>query len=125
MTQDLVILIIALTVFNGLLMTILRLMGTEKHMLRFDGKPYGPWVRRYGRLVSSDVNLGQRREIYRAYIGRQRFIRVLHVRNHSLEPDGSRKEYWLGVPERCRTPAEAVAWSFGISPWVYREDIAS
>jgi hypothetical protein len=75
-------------------------------------------------LLSEDVNLGQPRRLYEAAVGPDR-LRVLHVVNHSLEPDGSRREFWLGMPDEVASPHDAVARSFGFNPSYYREACAS
>ncbi len=40
-------------------------------------------------------------------------FRVVVVENFTPEPDGSRRKYYLTVPERVRTPKEGVAWTYG------------
>ena len=41
---------------------------------------------------------------------------VVEVVNGTPEADGSRRRYALRVPSRVRTPREAVAWTYGLSP---------
>ena len=41
-------------------------------------------------------------------------IALVEVENATVEPDGSRKRYFLRVPPTCRTAREAVAWTFGL-----------
>ncbi len=41
------------------------------------------------------------------------------MENGSLEPDGSRKRYFLLVPPTCRTAIEAVAWTYGLTAEEY------
>ncbi len=76
------------------------------------------------KLLTEDTNLGNPRRLYEAEIGSDR-VRVLHVINHSLEPDGSRREFWLTMPGEVTTPHEAVAFSFGFRPEHYSEACAT
>jgi hypothetical protein len=46
-------------------------------------------------------------------------IQAVRVVNHSPEPDGSFREYWLRVPPAIATAREAVAWTFGMLPEEY------
>jgi hypothetical protein len=41
---------------------------------------------------------------------------VVEVENGTREPDGSRRHYFLPVPPGARTPHEAVAWTYGLTP---------
>ena len=51
---------------------------------------------------------------------------AVEVLNGSLEPDGTRRTYFLAVPERddrrkpIRTACAAVAWTYGLTPKEYR-----
>lgn len=45
---------------------------------------------------------------------------MVEVRNSTLEPDGSRRTYYLRVPPSIRTAHEAVAWTFGLEGEAYR-----
>jgi hypothetical protein len=90
---------------------------------RDGGRPYGPWVSELGQLISQDYNLGLPRKLWQVYIGRNRSVRVLEVTNHTPEPGGGYKVYWLGVPGRVNTVREAVAWTFGIAPHRYEETV--
>lgn len=67
------------------------------------------------RLVAED-NFGRLYDLQR---NRQR-ERVVVVKNATPEDDGTHKTYILAVPPGCRTPHEAVAWSFDLSPDDYR-----
>lgn len=67
-------------------------------------------------VVSKDEQNGFPRTIYQ--IGEFRFI---HVYNGSLEPDGSRKEYLIGVQED--NPHDAIANSYGRPTKKYKEAI--
>lgn len=69
-------------------------------------------------MVAEDKSHRRPRRLYR--LGEQQFV---HVVNGSLEPDGSRREFMLGAPREARTPAEAIAWSYGIAPATYREAV--
>lgn len=40
-------------------------------------------------------------------------FRVVVVENFTPEPDGSRRKYYLTVPESVTTPKEGVAWTYG------------
>ncbi|MCA0423569.1 MAG: hypothetical protein LCH61_09635 [Proteobacteria bacterium] len=70
---------------------------------------------RYGKLWRRD--LGADEEPYCA----------VEVLNGSLEPDGTRKTYFLAVPERndrrrpIKTALSAVAWTYGLTPAEYRQ----
>ena len=44
---------------------------------------------------------------------------AVEVINGTPEPDGTRKHYFLQVPPDLRTPTEAVAWTYGMSPKRY------
>lgn len=70
------------------------------------------------KLINEDVNHGQPRKLYD--IMGQRFI---HVVNGSLEPDGTRREFLLGVQSNINNPHEAIAVSYGIPAHLYKEAI--
>lgn len=44
---------------------------------------------------------------------------AVEVVNGTVEPDGSRRRYFLRVPSRMRTAREAVAWTYGMSAQEY------
>ena len=44
---------------------------------------------------------------------------VLEVQNGTREPDGTYRQYFLSVPPDMRSPTEAVAWTYGLSPEQY------
>jgi hypothetical protein len=46
---------------------------------------------------------------------------AVEVVNGTLEPDGTRKRYYLQVPPEMRTPTEAVAWTYGMSAARYSD----
>ena len=69
-------------------------------------------------LVASDKCLGHPRRLYR--LGDQQWV---HVINGSKEPDGTRREFLLGVPNDVRTPHDAVAWSYGRPAEKYKEAV--
>jgi len=43
----------------------------------------------------------------------------LQVRNGTPEPDGTHRDYFLSVSPAMRSPHEAVAWTYGLSPEQY------
>ena len=49
--------------------------------------------------------------------------RFIHVINGSLEPDGTRREFFLGADPDAATPHEAVAASYGRPAAAYREAV--
>lgn len=51
-------------------------------------------------------------------------IAVVEVLNGSLEPDGSRKRYFLSVPPEMQTATEAVAWTYGMNADAYAKLVA-
>ena len=69
-------------------------------------------------IVSSDKCHGRPRRLYR--LGDQQWV---HVINGSKEPDGTRREFLLGVPGDVTTPHEAVAWSYGRPHGKYKEAV--
>ena len=69
-------------------------------------------------IVSSDKCHGRPRRLYR--LGDQQWV---HVINGSKEPDGTRREFLLGVPGDVTTPHEAVAWSYGRPVGKYKEAV--
>jgi hypothetical protein len=79
---------------------------------------------RGARLVAEDECLGLPRQLFEIDLAGERF-RVLRVVNGTLEADGRRRQFHLGVPLECNTPHEAVAWSYGRPPAKYREGLRS
>jgi hypothetical protein len=75
-----------------------------------------------GTCVSTDIIHGQARELIDIVVGDER-MRVIRLRNGTLEPDGSRREFIEGVPLEVRSPHEAEAWQYGISQTWYSERI--
>lgn len=78
------------------------------------------------REISTDEVHGRKRRLLEMEVRGEK-IRVVEVVNGSLEPDGTRRKFVLGcvrhngqLPE---TPAEAVAFSYGINPKFYKETI--
>lgn len=53
------------------------------------------------------------------------YRQIVEVENHSLEPDGSRRVYFLMTPKECSTALEAVAWTFDMRPDEYAQMAAS
>jgi hypothetical protein len=79
-------------------------------------------IRRLAKTVSADMDgNGQPRRLLRARVGDED-IRIVEVVNGSTEPDGSRRKFLLGAMPG-RTPHEAIAASYGISPRHYREAV--
>jgi hypothetical protein len=50
---------------------------------------------------------------------------IVKVFNATLEPDGTRRSYFLRVPPEIGSAREAVAWTFGLSAEEYEPDIES
>jgi uncharacterized protein DUF6745 len=75
---------------------------------------------RGARLIAEDECLGLPRQPFEIDLRGER-IRVLRVVNGTLEADGRRRQFHLGVPLECNTPHGAVAWSYGRPPTEYRE----
>ena len=50
---------------------------------------------------------------------------MVELLNASLEPDGTRKTYFLRVPPTCTTALGAVSWSFNETPETYLVSAAS
>jgi hypothetical protein len=46
-------------------------------------------------------------------------VAAVRVMNHTQEPDGASREFWLCVPPTMTTARQAVAWTFGLSPDEY------
>ena len=89
---------------------MLEVMGYERYV-----------AERKARVVAEDTNHGQPRRLLEMSV-RGETIRVLDVLNGSLEPDGSRRRFFLGALDG-RTPHECVAASYGINPARYREAV--
>ena len=70
--------------------------------------------------IASDEMFGRPRRLLSMRV-RGEEIRVLDVHNGSLEPDGTRRRFFLGAMSGANTPHEAVAMSYGIDPAVYSE----
>lgn len=52
--------------------------------------------------------------LYRLLQRRSEPIHAVRVVNHTAEPDGSFREFWLRVPPTVATAREAVAWTFDL-----------
>jgi len=78
-------------------------------------------VARQARLISEDTLHGQPRRLLEVKVG-QDVVRMIEVHNGSLEPDGSRRRFFLGAMPG-NTPHECVAASYGRNPARYREAI--
>lgn len=57
--------------------------------------------------------------LYRIELPDDEPLVIVRVQNSTPEPDGSCKDYTLRVPPDMRTPHQAVAWSFGLTPAQY------
>jgi len=77
---------------------------------------------RGAKTIAEDVCLDRPRALLEINVKGER-IRVLRVENGSLEPDGERRKFTLGVPLECSTPHEAVAWTYGRPASVYQEAV--
>jgi hypothetical protein len=73
-------------------------------------------------VIAEDTNHGQPRRLLEMNV-RGEPIRVLDVYNGSLEPDGTRRRFFLGAMRDAKTPHEAVAMSYGIRPENYNEQV--
>ena len=51
--------------------------------------------------------------------GNKDAMALVEVHNGSLDPDGTRKTYFISVPPECETAIEAVAWTYGLTPEQY------
>lgn len=58
--------------------------------------------------------------LYRVDVARDEPLALVHVTNATLEPDGTRRRYFLRVPPTVRTARAAVAWTFGLGANTYR-----
>jgi hypothetical protein len=82
-------------------------------------------IERYGLgryLLEAGASEIQRDACGRLYRLPQRLgepILAVRVVNHTPEPDGSFREFWLPVPPTMATARQAVAWTFGLSPEEY------
>jgi hypothetical protein len=79
---------------------------------------------RGAKLIAEDECLGLPRQLFEIDLRGER-VRVLRVVNGTVEADGRQRQFHLGVPLECNTPHEAVAWSYGRPPAIYRENIRS
>ena len=70
--------------------------------------------------IASDEMFGRQRRLLSMTV-RGEEIRVLDVWNGSLEPDGTRRRFFLGAMRGANTPHEAAALSYGIDPRIYSE----
>jgi hypothetical protein len=71
-------------------------------------------------VVDQDINCGQPRRLLEATIDGER-LRILHVVNGTVEPDGTRRSFHLGALSSAKTAHEAVALSYGRNPSNYAE----
>jgi hypothetical protein len=73
-------------------------------------------------LASEDECLGLPRQLFEISLSGER-IRILRVVNGTIEADGRRRRFHLGVPLECDTPHEAASWSYGRPAAKYREAV--
>jgi len=64
-------------------------------------------------------------ELYKKEVNNDEPIVMVKLLNSTPEKDGSKKTYFLRVPQDIKTPHEAVAWSFGLSTKEYNPLIES
>jgi hypothetical protein len=80
---------------------------------------------RKAKVISVDVIHGQPRRLLEFDVAGEK-IRAVEVINGTKEPDGTYRKFILGCVQvngrYPETPHEAIAWSYGISPKVYKED---
>jgi hypothetical protein len=50
-------------------------------------------------------------------------LTMIEVRNATIEPDGSRRTFWLRVPPQVQTALEGVAWTFDLPPERYQPQV--
>lgn len=65
----------------------------------------------------------ERGKLWRADIGEDEPLVMVEVANSTSEPDGSRKTYFLRVPNEFETAHAAVAWTFGLEGCDYRPKV--
>jgi len=87
---------------------------------------YDRWFEERGaKELSKDVDgAGNERRLLKTTLGGDE-VTILHVINSSLEPDDTRREFFLGAMPGAKTPAEAVAMSFGVVPKKFKEAVCS
>ena len=90
----------------------LEIYGFERYLAERDAK-----------VLSEDTEHGQPRRLLEVQVAGEP-VRILEVVNSSLEPDGSRRKFFLGAMPGD-TPHEAVAASFGRPTEKYKEAAAS
>jgi hypothetical protein len=80
---------------------------------------YGP-ARYLQEIGAHCIHRDSTGELYRAAVPNDEPLVMVRVLNSTPDPDDSRKSYWLRVPPSVRTAREAVAWTFGQRPDIYR-----
>jgi len=75
---------------------------------------------RGAQLIAEDECLGLPRQLFEINLAGEP-VRLLRVVNGTVEPDGRRRQFHLGVPMECNTPHEAVSWSYGRPAQLYTE----
>ena len=85
---------------------------------------------RQAKVISADELHGQPRRLLEIDVRGDK-LRIIEVHNGSLEPDGTRRRFHLGAArtpssrQPPKTPAEAIANSYGIAHEHYREAVRS
>jgi len=80
---------------------------------------------RNAKVIDKDASTQKHEAILYAFKvpGDETETRVLSVWNGTLEPDGRRRRFFLGVPETTKTAAEAIAWTYGLPAKSYKEAV--
>ena len=83
---------------------------------------YGPdrYLREAGGEVVQRDHCGN---LWRAEMPGDEPLTMIEVRNATIEPDGSRRTFWLRVPPQVQTALEGVAWTFDLPPERYQPQV--
>ena len=71
------------------------------------------------------VGLDDHGSLWRIDLPHSEPLVLVELENSTVEPDGTRKRYFLRVPPNLRSAREAVAWTFGLSADDYYLEAAS
>ena len=74
-----------------------------------------------GKTIHEDECLGLPRRLIETDIGGEK-VRLLQMTNGTVE-HGERRKFVEGIPLTINTCHDAVAWQYGMSPKIYREDV--
>lgn len=74
-----------------------------------------------GRGMQSIIDFAPEGVLVRISTNRHGIVHFLRVHNGTVNPNGSREEYAICVPNECRTVKAALAWTYGIEPEAYEE----